>query len=108
MVRGGNSFSPPPRTNELTYRPLALRRAQWRQSGLPPVPERRYLRSMLLPSVQEVLLWYLGCLTECHVRLVRGMVSPFCGAECAAPHWNLATFGTAKLDGGALIQYNTR
>jgi hypothetical protein len=78
MVRGGNSSSFPPRTNELTYRPLALRKAQWRQSALPPVPERRYLRSMLFPSVQAVLLWYTSWRTECHVLVVRGIVCPFC------------------------------
>ena len=31
---------------------------------------------------------------------------PFCGAVHSAPLWNLATLGTAKLDGGPLIQYN--
>ncbi len=32
---------------------------------------------MLLPVVQAVLLWYTGRLTECHVLMVRGIVSPF-------------------------------
>jgi hypothetical protein len=33
---------------------------------------------------------------------------PFLQGGMPAPHRELATLGTAKLDGGALIQYNTR
>jgi len=35
---------------------MALSLAQWSQSGLPPVPDRRLRGSMFLPSVQAVLL----------------------------------------------------
>lgn len=48
------------------------------QSGLPPVPKRTFSRSMLLPVLQLVLLWWTPDLIECHGR-VRGMVCPFVG-----------------------------
>ncbi len=44
-------------------------RAQCWQRGRPAVPVRRYRGSMLLPSVQDVLLWctFLSAgLLECH------------------------------------------
>jgi hypothetical protein len=50
----------------LNQRPAAFNREQWSHSGFPPVPSRLFSRSMLLPSVQFVLLWCTDCLIECH------------------------------------------
>jgi hypothetical protein len=46
-----------------------LSRAHSLQSGLPPVPDRTFSRSMLLPVVQDVLLWYTLCFTECQGKV---------------------------------------
>jgi hypothetical protein len=47
------------------YLPCRSRDAQCVHSGLPPVPARRFSRSMLLPSVHLLLSWCTDCLTEC-------------------------------------------
>jgi hypothetical protein len=36
------------------------------QRGLPPVPWRKFSRSMLLPVLQLVLLWHTDAMIECH------------------------------------------
>lgn len=112
---GNWCFTPKPRqnrgfqrgfkSNNATYRPRLLRSAHLLHSDLLPVPERKYRRSMLLPSVHFVLLWCRSLLTECHA-LVRDIFVPFLRGGPPAPHQISVIYGTLKFDGGALIQYN--
>lgn len=60
-----------------------LRGAHSAQSGLPPVPERQFSRSMLFPVLQLVLLWCTVPLTEFHEFVLLISVFPI---QHDAPH----------------------
>jgi hypothetical protein len=67
----------------VSHLPCRFNRAHSLQSGLPPLPERRFSRSMLFPVLQLLLLWCTADFSACQGEIF-GMIHSFSKASFAA------------------------
>lgn len=64
----------------------------------PPVPGRRFFRSMLLPSVHAVLSWYTSLPAECHGAAFVMTLLPVCSGGSATESGRAVGLRTAIAD----------